>query len=464
MNIMSTGRNNNIEGIGGQEEVERSTLITVDEEDGAGGQEAAARSASLVEEKAEVEVEDEDEIHPEPLDCLYGRGKAIYFHPGNIRMLEIVKQYKKEYQKSDRKDKCSLIHDVIEEIRDPSLMIESASEDSGGIRFLAHTNGKWTIASGDDVYKKVRNALRDKKLRKRKQKKTMTAKKRPRTETTTDGDDSNQEGDVNDHHQNETRDGVEEEESSSHYSFHTSSSHSSSSTRESNNSKDKKPAASVVKAATAPPAAYEAIPAMKKKSSAPSPSKNKSVKGDQTGTAMCRGLMTMMRIDEENPPLSYHIGADGINNPPLFTQDIPQQYYCHRYPTNISNGTILRNTAAAAAVAAAASRPFEYAGAFEPLLPLNDGNHYHEMTRGGHHHRHRSYSYPIDSVDRKKTFKGSVTGDIVSRLPQNRQVVRFDYNNTIAAGDDAGDDDCEPLPLSSVDEDDDNNNPYSKAT
>ena len=523
MNIMPTGRNNNnnAEGIGGQEEEElervRVPLVAVDEaEDGMGGQQAAAASrASLVaveeedegEEAGDVDVtvEDvEDEIHPEPLDCLYGRGKAIYFHPGNIRMLEIVKQYKREYQQSDRKDKYTLIQEVIEEIRDPSLMIESASEDSGnGIRFLAQENGKWSIASEDEVYKKVRNALRDKKMRKGKST-TTTAnktqknqKKRPRTETTDGGgrhdtiqEEEEEEEVGNDDHNRETRDG-ELEETSSHNSFYTSSSHSSSSTRDSNNSKDKKPAASDVNAnsASGEEAAAVAVEgeeissAMKTK--APSASyKKKSVERDQTGTAMCRGFMTMMRIDEENPPLSYHHGADGRNNNlPLFNQDVLPQYYHYyhhhqssdaRYPTNISNGTIMRNTSTAAA---AARHPFEYSNAFEPPLPLNDGIPYNNMA-GRHqhqhqhqHHHHGSYSHPNEIMSRtKKTtnIKGSIKNNDGGGhgVPQNHQVVRFDYNTNIATTDgdgnvdDGDEDDCEPLPLSTVEDD----KPYSKAT
>ena len=68
-------------------------------------------------------------------------------------------------------------------------MIESASEDGTGIRFLMKDSGgdggdkKWQIAPDKEVYLKVRNALRDKKERKH--------KKRPRS-SDGDGDDDDE--------------------------------------------------------------------------------------------------------------------------------------------------------------------------------------------------------------------------------------------------------------------------------
>ena len=92
---------------------------------------------------------------PSPNDILLGRGRPFQSHPGNKKMLRLVKERKKEYQQLSRDKKRPLVKEIIRFL----------SLDGG--RFLKrledHTGKScWEEVSHDIAFEKVCHALRTK--------------------------------------------------------------------------------------------------------------------------------------------------------------------------------------------------------------------------------------------------------------------------------------------------------------
>ena len=89
---------------------------------------------------------------PSPADILLGRGKPFQSHPGNQRMLQIVDAYRQRYLRAERKEKHSIVEEVISAIR------------ATGGRFLSRVEYEnyWIEVNHAISYRKVGHAFRSK--------------------------------------------------------------------------------------------------------------------------------------------------------------------------------------------------------------------------------------------------------------------------------------------------------------
>eukprot|EP00980_Cylindrotheca_fusiformis_P010359 scaffold2299_cov131-Cylindrotheca_fusiformis.AAC.46 len=84
------------------------------------------------------------------MDVVFGRGRLLQMHPGNIRMREIVEKYKTRYHLMNRKGKRKLAIAVHKKI------------SKGGIRFLKRLDGEevWVLVDYPIALQKVTHTLR----------------------------------------------------------------------------------------------------------------------------------------------------------------------------------------------------------------------------------------------------------------------------------------------------------------
>eukprot|EP00980_Cylindrotheca_fusiformis_P018303 scaffold5966_cov118-Cylindrotheca_fusiformis.AAC.28 len=84
------------------------------------------------------------------MDVVFGRGRGLQKHPGNVRMREIVEKYKTRYHSLNRKGKRKLAIAVHKEISE------------GGIRFLKKLDNEeiWVIVERLIAIQKVTHTLR----------------------------------------------------------------------------------------------------------------------------------------------------------------------------------------------------------------------------------------------------------------------------------------------------------------
>ena len=95
---------------------------------------------------------------PTRMDVLFGRGRPIQQHPGNIRLQMITEIHKARYQRSDKGGKTMIAAEVTKAIK--------ACGNSPG-RFLKRKDemdeeSPWIAASEDEINTKVRHGLRSK--------------------------------------------------------------------------------------------------------------------------------------------------------------------------------------------------------------------------------------------------------------------------------------------------------------
>ena len=90
--------------------------------------------------------------NPSDADVLLGRGKPYQNHPGNRYMLGLVDKFRDQYQRAERKEKHTIIEEVL-----------SLIEEKGG-RFLqrADYDNKWVEVNKAISYRKVGHAFRSK--------------------------------------------------------------------------------------------------------------------------------------------------------------------------------------------------------------------------------------------------------------------------------------------------------------
>ena len=104
--------------------------------------------------------QEEDGINliPEPTDedVLYGRGKDSMYHPGNLRLQDLVNQEQDKYESSRKDGKKEVTGYIVQVLR------------SEGRRFLRFNKKKkaWIEVSDEEARFKVSHAMRDRVLRK----------------------------------------------------------------------------------------------------------------------------------------------------------------------------------------------------------------------------------------------------------------------------------------------------------
>ena len=119
------------------------TTYGEDEEDSIGGkddrpdQETDERKGRIVEE-------------PSDIDVLLGRGKPYQSHPGNKRMLQLVKSHKHKYSKLKREFRHAFAESVLDKVY------------KGGARFLRKEGNHWIAVNREVAFEKIAHALRNK--------------------------------------------------------------------------------------------------------------------------------------------------------------------------------------------------------------------------------------------------------------------------------------------------------------
>jgi hypothetical protein len=96
-------------------------------------------------------------VHPpRSIDIVFGRGKPVQDHPGNVRMKNIIRQYKTAYHKGGKNDKKMITERVVYVISNDDL--------SGKVHFLKQKktgiDEPWCEANRVEIWKKVRHCLR----------------------------------------------------------------------------------------------------------------------------------------------------------------------------------------------------------------------------------------------------------------------------------------------------------------
>lgn len=81
-------------------------------------------------------------------DVLLGKGTPFQFHPGNIRLRELIAEHFKQYDKAQRGEKKDIAAGIIETIR-----------DRGGL-FLKQDGAKWNLVDDEVARLKVTTAFR----------------------------------------------------------------------------------------------------------------------------------------------------------------------------------------------------------------------------------------------------------------------------------------------------------------
>lgn len=97
---------------------------------------------------------------PAPTDVICGRGGKANTHPGNIFFREEARKLRSWYESSSKSEKFTI----------SSLLVDFVREQGG--RFLkrdADVPGQWTEADGNDVRKKASQALREGRVKEKRQ-------------------------------------------------------------------------------------------------------------------------------------------------------------------------------------------------------------------------------------------------------------------------------------------------------
>lgn len=106
------------------------------------------RHVGWVIKQQKAESVNDDEVSPEPVDVLLGRGKGVLRHSGNLRLRDLLERNFVKYEASKFGAKERIASDIVEEIY------------SNGGRFLKRVSGKWTILPQRDCVKKVGHDFR----------------------------------------------------------------------------------------------------------------------------------------------------------------------------------------------------------------------------------------------------------------------------------------------------------------
>jgi hypothetical protein len=89
-------------------------------------------------------------IAPKSSDVLFGRGKGVQFHAGNIRLRMAMESFSSEYERCERAEKKSVAIFVVDEVK------------SRGGCFLQQRDGAWQEVDDETaVLKKVMHCFRD---------------------------------------------------------------------------------------------------------------------------------------------------------------------------------------------------------------------------------------------------------------------------------------------------------------
>jgi hypothetical protein len=95
---------------------------------------------------------------PRSIDIIFGRGRPFQDHPGNVRMNNIIRQYKSTYQKVGMHEKKTVTETVV------SAVISNDHGLFGKVRFLKQKKAgiyePWYEASSVEIWKKVNHSLR----------------------------------------------------------------------------------------------------------------------------------------------------------------------------------------------------------------------------------------------------------------------------------------------------------------
>ena len=80
---------------------------------------------------------------PSPNDVLFGRGKSIQNHPGNVRLRSIVETYNFEYTNSTKSRKTEISNEIVNKIKTGNYGDNNNSNNNNTIgpgRFLKSNN------------------------------------------------------------------------------------------------------------------------------------------------------------------------------------------------------------------------------------------------------------------------------------------------------------------------------------
>eukprot|EP00934_Nitzschia_sp_Nitz4_P001539 Nitzschia sp. Nitz4//scaffold206_size41850//27157//28839//NITZ4_007425-RA/size41850-augustus-gene-0.62-mRNA-1//-1//CDS//3329541574//1539//frame0 len=149
----------------------------------------------------------EERKSPCELDILCGRGRGVYNHPGNRRLLDIVASFKEEYRIARKKNKCKVVHRVLDIVLfgypEPAFGAKSSgrggfkkplkfwrrAEEEGGETYSSVLSSnappQWVELSEIEAQKKVAHTLREARLPQRSAHFKKTTLKMRRGGTTT---------------------------------------------------------------------------------------------------------------------------------------------------------------------------------------------------------------------------------------------------------------------------------------
>jgi hypothetical protein len=94
-------------------------------------------------------------IDPKPEDILLGRGKAVHYHPGNVRFREWLDGYRDEYENTPRAKKHRITTEMTHRL------------NANGICFLKQTDNKqWVTVDSVEAEEKIRQLFRSRRKQK----------------------------------------------------------------------------------------------------------------------------------------------------------------------------------------------------------------------------------------------------------------------------------------------------------
>lgn len=86
---------------------------------------------------------------PSSRDVLFGRGKGLHKHVGNLRLRLVMESYFAEYERVGKVEKTKLASKIVEEVK------------KNGSRFLKKSSGAWEVAPDEEARKKVSHYFRN---------------------------------------------------------------------------------------------------------------------------------------------------------------------------------------------------------------------------------------------------------------------------------------------------------------
>jgi hypothetical protein len=87
---------------------------------------------------------------PQHNDVLFGRGKPVQYHTGNVLFLQIVDEFMEAYNSARRnEEKKRITLEIIQKVKDSSARFLKRNKD-----------GNWTDADDEETHLKVTNAFR----------------------------------------------------------------------------------------------------------------------------------------------------------------------------------------------------------------------------------------------------------------------------------------------------------------